>query len=341
VVFFLNFLLEEQLQTAVPSIRIWNNAEKLQINERILNTEEYSLITNVEYISSQSRFVKEAIEQWEEIFYTSGEVMTGGILRPSYIFIKHPEPKSINGISSEFSKIKNINELIEFAFTYGNLGLSLQQRERDIFQQLSAYSTEYKLTCWNAFENVVPGFNYFEPFELWWYHIDKVRKILKLYRALSRQNRGVDTEIEDNVLRIGEQVSHKKCPTHNINWFDGTPTSIEVPEDNLDDFVQIGRLVLKKTIEKYAFKGIELRESQIVETKKNDLGFYVLGKRTTQYLITAIYYELWQLISTNLVVEICQNPKCKLPYIKSKRQQYCSDACKQEAYRIRKATMEK
>ncbi|MCK2020686.1 hypothetical protein [Peribacillus frigoritolerans] len=325
------FFLDEKLMDAIPSITLWSNGNKLQISENAKKKVKNNVLEQ-----PTSKYFQSEIDRWQKYFSAANEEMTGGILR-SYIFIKlETGNKSIEGISNEFSKLKNTNQIIEFAFTYGNLGLALEQKERDMFEQLSQLDSSYVLTSWNAFENVKPGFTYFEPFELWWYHIDKVRKILKLYRALSRLNRGLSAEIEDSILRIGEPTYYRRQKAFTIEWFDGTPTLVNVKEEEASDFLNIGRLVLRKSIERYASNGIVIKASEIIETEKNALGFYVLEKKTTEYLITAIYYDLWQLINANMVVDICQNPKCQLPFMKIKRQQYCSDACKQEAYRERK-----
>lgn len=42
-------------------------------------------------------------------------------------------------------------------------------------------------------------------------------------------------------------------------------------------------------------------------------------------------------ININIALVECENPNCNKRFVKRKRQKYCSNACKQEHYRIRKA----
>lgn len=328
------FLLDEKIMTTAPFISVWNNGEQLKTRYRSLD------IDISEDKEQHEDVVEREIKKWEQYFAHDNERMTGGFVRYSPISLIKEPAISIDGISSTFSKIKTQEQLLDFATNYGNLCLHLPQKNIDLFEKLSMFDPNIVLNSINAFENVQPGFSYFEPFELWWHHIDKVKKILRLYRALSREYRGLEADIEDSILIIGEETYSQKQPAFEVDWWDGSSTHVKVLEKDIMDFTKIGRLVLRKSIERYASKGIELKASEIVETSKNEIGFYVLEKKTTDYLITAIYYDLWKLINKNLVVEICQNPNCRDPFVKIKRQQYCSDACKQEAYRIRKAAID-
>ncbi|WHZ03390.1 hypothetical protein QNH48_01445 [Neobacillus sp. YX16] len=327
------FFLDEKIMSAIPSISLCrSDGYIVGDNEEVLNIKKD---TDDEKRKVQGPLQKE-FNRWQRYFSAADEEMVGGFTR-TYIYIKLEENRSLEGIANKFSKIKNIDQLIDFAFTYGNLGLTLEQKNIDIFEGLKKHlGTDYSVTYWDAFANVTPGFTYFEPIELWWYQIEKVRKVLKLYRALSRLNRGLSAEIEDTILRIREQAYNNRQNGYHIDWYDGTPTHVYVTDEESSDFIKIGRQVLRDSIQRYASKGLVIKASEIIETEKSALGFYVLEKKTTEYLITAIYYDLWKLINANMVVEICQNPKCQLPFIKVKRRKHCSDACKQEAYRIRK-----
>lgn len=312
------FFLDEKIMQGITSVAIWWNGNEFNFDEK----------------------AKQEMNLWKEQFDAEGEILKGGVLRENYLSVftkKIATNQSIDGISTEFSRIKNSNQLIEFASNYGNLGLTIPQTYIDLLKEFKNLDPSYSVKP-SLYENAVPGLTYFEPFELWFYQVNKVRKILKLYRALCRHKKGEHAEIEENILRIGEETKYKKESAYKIEWYDGSPTLVTITESELENtnFYKIGQLVLRKSIERYVSKGIEIKASEIIETEKNNLGFYVLEKKTTQYLITAIYYDLWQLINTNLVVETCENPKCKLPFVKIKRGKYCSDACKQEAYRIRR-----
>ncbi|PAE31668.1 hypothetical protein [Bacillus sp. 7884-1] len=330
------FFLNEKLMNAVPpSISLWRNGKILSDNEVVFfETDKKKVVVKSKGIVNE--YVQKEIDRWKKYFSAADEEMTNGFIISPLHFSLVTGFKSIEGISNLFSRIKSTNQLIEFAFTYGNLGLAMEQKENDLLELYNQIDRSFSLTSKYAFEIVKPGYSYFEPLELWWYHIGKVRKILKLHRALSRLARGINTEIEVNILRLGEEENNDGQISYKIEWYDGTPTLVNITEEESFDFVKIGRSVIRSSIELYASKGIVTNAGEIIETEKNNLGFYVLEKKTTEYLITAIYYELWQLINANMVVEICQNPKCRLPFMKRKRQQYCDDACKQEAYRIRR-----
>ncbi|MCL6560227.1 MAG: hypothetical protein K6U74_15825, partial [Firmicutes bacterium] len=64
------------------------------------------------------------------------------------------------------------------------------------------------------------------------------------------------------------------------------------------------------------------------------IGYRIGEIRTTPYLLAAIYYDLWELITDNRPIITCGN--CGLPIEKSGRRDYCNDACKQAAYRKRR-----
>ncbi|MDM5450876.1 hypothetical protein [Peribacillus simplex] len=64
-------------------------------------------------------------------------------------------------------------------------------------------------------------------------------------------------------------------------------------------------------------------------------GFKITEERYSNYLLAAIYYDLWQTINDSKNVYLCENKNCQLPFVKSGRKKYCNEACKQEAYRIR------
>jgi hypothetical protein len=347
------FFLNEKLMTTVPLISTWNNhRQKLtKLNRAFTDMDNGVILPNGEFASYNG--AEKEIKDWEERFTEHGSIMQGGIIRDTRLSfaLQKETNKNIDGISSEFAKIKNNEQLIDFATTYGNLGLYLPQDIIYKMEQIKKFDPSVSYTIKDIFDNVQPGPSYFEPFELWWHQIDKVRKILKLHRTLSRINRGFDTEIEDRILIIGKEVKEKisaigektyskKTGKYYVNWYDGTFTDVIVLESDLMDFKKIGYQVLSNSIKQFS-RGIQIEPSDVVETPKKEARFYFLEKKTTEYLITAIYYDLWDLINHNLVVEICQNPECKLPFMKVKRQQYCDDACKQEAYRIRKAATDK
>ncbi|HZH59608.1 MAG TPA: hypothetical protein VEY70_08545 [Metabacillus sp.] len=102
-------------------------------------------------------------------------------------------------------------------------------------------------------------------------------------------------------------------------------------------FLELAQGLLALKVNSLGNQGIKMVPETIV-TGKPPLGFTIKEWKYTPHLIRAIYHDLWNLVSNNEPVHICQNSNCKLPFKKVKRQKYCSNACKQEAYRIRKAS---
>ena len=238
------------------------------------------------------------------------------------------------GLAWEFSKLKNEKEINGFANRYGLLGISTPgQREinsiklqRDIFHD-SFY-----------FIGLPIGQSDCEPIELWFFHIKQMQKLLKLYQALINIHKGEmqESEIEDNLLTVKEPIGGS-CQ---ILWWDGSWTGFTAAEEELEKeegFLKLAQGLLALKVNSIGNQDIK-RIPETIVTGKSPLGFTIKEWNYTPHLIRAIYRDLWKLVSNNEPVHICENPNCKLPFKKVKRQKYCSNACKQEAYRIRKAS---
>jgi len=180
-----------------------------------------------------------------------------------------------------------------------------------------------------------------------------------LYRALSRWKRGFDVEIEERLLRM-ESVEPFKI--NNLQWYDGKITGIQFREDNAGlvnaylpaifgttfvDTVTLERpdeyslavLVLAVHLRQNLQGGINLDFSKIIPARDAAIGFRIGETRSTPYLLAAIYYDLWELITDNRPVIRCGF--CGLPLEKTGRREYCNDACKQTAYRKRQEKTKK
>jgi hypothetical protein len=247
-------------------------------------------------------------------------------------------------IATEFSMLKTEKEIDAFARKYGLLGFStpkyLTKEQHEWFREKYGISNELFFLS--------QGYPYFEPLEVWYFHIDQIQKILKLYKTLKNIHNGTEeNNIECNLLNIGEMfVNEKGEKGYYIEWYDGVEASAVVEAEIVEagDFLEIARIVLIKSVEYLAYKNLKIVATDIIKTDKPPLGFYVQESKTTEHLITAIYYDVWELISNNEPISICENPNCKLPFPKEKkekRKRYCNDACKSEAYRTRKSTAKK
>ncbi|OJH15996.1 hypothetical protein BLX88_25895 [Bacillus obstructivus] len=236
-----------------------------------------------------------------------------------------------NGIAFEFSKLKNHKEINDFANKYGLLGI----KPPDIWMKMEL--SELKKRWGNGICLLLKtGFSYCEPLQLWEYYINQIRNILKLYRALVNIHRGDlgANELEDKYLRIG--FFHNGG--YMVEWGDGQITGCTISETTAEkaNWIEIAREVLISSVINKS-KTVNHFAANIIETGKPPLGFTIQESKYTNILLNTIYYDIWELISNNEPVHICGNPNCKLPFKKVKRQQYCSNACKQEAYRIRKS----
>lgn len=287
-------------------------------------------------------YMKKDADEWRMVF---GEILTKGIVPKQIDFYPLTGvPFKREGIVFEFSKLKTEKDIINFAMKYGQLGIYLR---RDIPRDVTHYRTLEK-RYGKAFLGMIStteGYSCFEPIQLWRFYIDLIQKNLKLYRALVNNQQGKKKEIEDDILRIdygffGSDARERK--SYNINWYDGQKTGTILTQKEIEtlDFISIGRIVLIDNIERMVSKNIEIIAAKVINTNKSPLGFTLVEGKKTYSLLTAIYYDFWQLISKNQPVHICENPNCRLPFNKTGRRKFCSNACKQEAYLIRKGIKE-
>ncbi|WHX62341.1 hypothetical protein [Peribacillus frigoritolerans] len=238
------------------------------------------------------------------------------------------------GLAWDFSKLKNEKEINEFANRYGLLGISTpgQAEINKIKIGKDLYSDA------SYFIDLPIGHSNCEPIELWFFHIKQMQKLLKLYQALIKIHKGEmqESEIEDNLLAVKESI-RGNCQ---ILWWDGSWTGFTAAEDEMEKeegFLKLAQGILALKVNSIGNQDIK-RAPETIVTGKSPLGFTIKEWDYTPHLIRAIYRDLWQQIANNEPVHICENQNCKLPFKKVKRQKYCSNACKQEAYRIRKAS---
>ncbi|MEK5176920.1 hypothetical protein NST63_27635 [Heyndrickxia sp. FSL W8-0496] len=247
---------------------------------------------------------------------------------------EHKGDLATRGIAYEFSKLKTEQDISTFANKYGLLGIKLPETKKRWANFLSG-----KKTFGNTIFLILDlDYPIFEPLDLWYFFIDYVRKLLKLYRALVNVHKGEinQNDIEGNILNIGKKLNEKK---YLIEWWDGVQTGNALESEIVEkgDFLEIARIILLTEVNRGANKKVNNLVTNVIETGKPPLGFIIQQSKYTEQLINVIYQDMWELISRNEPVYICANPNCKLPFKKVKRQQYCSNACKQEAYRIRKS----
>ena len=206
------------------------------------------------------------------------------------------EPSSIDGLASKFCGLKNHEDIDKFAREYGLLGLA---KPLDSMHDKPTY-----------------GKNLFEPLEDWGYHIEIVRMLMLNYRGLVRRRKGYDAE-DSKLLDLTNSI----------------PIAFAQKEEGATE-EQVLFTSLATTLSNSLKRGIGVDFSKIVSAKDSALGYRIAEQYTTEFLLAAIYYNLWELITDNKPVETCGY--CGLPIERTGRRDYCDNACKQAALRKRK-----
>jgi len=248
-------------------------------------------------------------------------------------------PPEVRGLATRFARLERPEDINRFAGECGLLGLLWAPIAPDE----------------NPHDFPVYGTPLWEPLSFWQYHIKNVRRLMLLYQALSRWKRGYDVEIDGKLLNV-KCFENEILRLNFLQWYDGEPTGIQlgdIEEDNtsahlpaafggsfadtinlerLDEY-SLAALVLAVYLRQYLHGGINLDFSRIIPAKDALLGFRFEETRSTPYLLAAIYYDLWELITDNRSVIRCEY--CGLPLEKIGRRRFCDNACKQAAYRKR------
>ncbi|MDI6709474.1 MAG: hypothetical protein QME76_02100 [Bacillota bacterium] len=224
---------------------------------------------------------------------------------------------SVHGLASIFTAIKTDRELDAFARRYGLLGVDMLDPKK--FEELGF------VTSW--------GHVLAEPVAVWRYHIENVRRLLKLYRALRDYNLK-KIVFERQFLRIRQLGGLPKGwePEWQIFWAQDN-SQMGFSQGAEPDEHQAAVIVLMQQLQKNLHGGIQIEIERAVPSKDAVIGFRFVETRSTTYLLAAIYHDLLELISENRPVAVCAN--CGLPFAKQGRGKYCCNACKQAAYRLR------
>ncbi|WP_371018934.1 hypothetical protein [Pseudalkalibacillus sp. JSM 102089] len=240
---------------------------------------------------------------------------------------------NIDGLINEFSHLKNIKDIEAFSQKYGLLGVKPPDTEQVNSKSSLVWTIFQPHFIYNAY-----GFSVIEPVDLWFWHINEVRQILKLYDVVRKSfDDRVDEliEIKEHSGRFGSLAEDRTTmDRYFVYWTEGEQI-LMLPEDMEEkSMLEIGQYTLSKVLASHISDGIHLGVGDLIRNPSTK-GFKVLEQRYTPYLLAAIYYDLWQKINDDKNIFICGNKSCGLPFIKSRRKKYCSDACKQEAYRER------
>lgn len=224
-----------------------------------------------------------------------------------------PSLKETKGIATQFASLKSDKEILEFAKEFGLLGVVMPSFE----------TTDYGQTV-------------FEPIYFWKFYIDQIKKLLKLYKMLKKKHKNHNVDI------IGELIKYKETDAGiSFEWNEGGPIPINYEEiaDDIDyeHYDEITGAYIFTTLVRNGLKGaINVDFSNVVRSEKSEIGFRIKEVYSTKYLLGAIYYDLWELISSDTEVVYCEYEPCGIPFKKSGRKKYCCDSCKTLAYLARK-----
>lgn len=288
-----------------------------------------SVKTRVDLSKNGNRTILNEIEDWERVDKKEFEYYVVDSLNNSI----YENTFTFKGLVNEFSRIQTIDDVNSFANKYGLLGLSHPDSKADwptedgSYNTLNDFYSSHEISRYGFSELIV------EPIDLWFKNVQQIRKLMKLYRLLKRYHAGAVENLVDDLIEF-------KAITEGyfqIYWFDGEMTSLTYSQeqiDSLNDESILRELLIRSTL---LFIQDRIKVApEIIDSSKTPLGFYVTEIPTSKQLLNAIYFDLWKMLSEDVTIEICLNPECNLPFIKNKRQKYCSNSCKQQAYRNRK-----
>lgn len=214
---------------------------------------------------------------------------------------------AINGISVEFSKLNTPKEINKFAQKYGLLGIGDNEYSQNQPAAWKVHSFEY-LHDWEA-------------------HIKRVKQLLNVYMTLERESE------DEIILEVCDQSDIWKKDTQWITLPGITTLNIPI---SMDKKAQVISLLIKGITEGFA-GGIDIDFSRIEPSKKSPIGYSAIEQKQTKYLLVAIYFDLWQMVSNKEPISFCQNPNCgEIIKKMGKDNRYCNGACKTAAYEYRK-----
>lgn len=240
------------------------------------------------------------------------------------------------GLINEFVRLKTPEDITSFAQKYGLLGI----KAPDIDQITSSYSVvQYLLRPSYIFTGY--DFSVFEPIDLWIWHINEVRQIFKLYNVVKKKssddqvNELIEIKIHKGMLEDHLYEDDEITNSFFVHWTSGEQI-LKLPQQlEEQSLLEIGRYTLNSILVSRLFGGVHEGGNYTIGNHSDNRAFKVKEQKYAVSLLAVIYYDLWKKVIDDTNIYFCGNNNCGLPFVKSGRQKYCSDACKQEAYRIR------
>lgn len=255
----------------------------------------------------------------------------------------------VSGLASKFGVLDSSKGIDEFARCHGMLGLS--RADKPLLQTI-ADEEKWLAQTFGPFHErtfadeavqrfvLTPkyGLSDLEDLSWWKYHIKMVNRLLTIKHILEKAN---TDSLYDYEVAVSSLITFQQSPLHDdgiiARWADDM-TMIFRPIRKKDPVLKRVAYILAGTISEMLGNGIVISFSSPVEAKNTTLGYRIDEKRITVYTLAAIYYDLWEIVTSNRPIGICVNPLCGLPFEpRRKDQAYCSNSCRQAAYRARQA----
>jgi hypothetical protein len=261
----------------------------------------------------------------------------------SFVGIKNIEEKfkavafEISGIAIAFSKLKSDKDILRFANGHGLLGIKHKR---------SAVQFDIKNTGLFEFE-LEDEPNIFESVKLWRWHIDHVKRLIKLFYTL--KNHGDITELlsiepykptkqeespfkelyEARFLQIAGSTPKKhEEPQYEIIWVEGNKhLHAGFLDEYKEDMKTLAFAILYRDIEYILKPGLFLDYETAKFDPASPLGFSFRDRKATKQLITVIYYDLWKIANNIERVKLCK--VCETPFSSQRIDAlFCGDTCR-------------
>lgn len=278
------------------------------------------------------------------------------------------KPFDIADISVKFANLKTNDDILDFAKTYGLLGVKFTHPE--VLKYDWYYLGQFEFDRTPIMESLA----------IWRWHVGHVKKLIKLYKAL-KDNRDlneliyVDEEKEEDLLpqpalrefltsqkppetiqaeRIAAvealRSAHTKQtpsvqnktvgPKYRYYWSDGKPTLLPYvepkdDESDHDDLKVPATIILRRHLLRFLEEGIFIDFSATREDNEAPLGFSFEDRKATNYLLAAIYFDLFRMVNNIGPVAICD--QCNDPFIpRRKDAKFCGKTCQKRSERAEK-----
>lgn len=278
------------------------------------------------------------------------------------------KPFDIADLSIKFANLKTPEDIVDFANSYGLLGVKYTLPEVLKYDWFYLSKFEYDKSP------------IMEPLAVWHWHIGHVKKLIKLYKAL-KDGRDldrliyVDKEKEENLLPPPEvreflrsqespdavraeraevltairaqmnsgqvpKIEKTAAPEYRYYWNDHRPTLIpyKEPKGNRseeDEMKFAATMILRQHLQRFLENGIFIDFSVVKKDDESPLGFSFEDRKATNYLLAAIYFDLFRMVNNIRPVAVCD--QCTDPFVpKRKDAKFCGKTCQKRHERAEK-----